>query len=806
MRYTKIIYSLAIPIVLASLVLFAVSIHFVAKLSVKSNFKEMLPQHAPSVIELGRIEKRVRSTDNLIILVGNSDWPTIRAFVDNLVEKIRTDFKGDVGRIEYDVTKVKNYYDHNKYLYIDLEDLKELYTRLKTRIDWEKLKKTPLFVQIDEEEPTFDSKDIENKYSSKTGRYQNYQDGYFTDQAADLAAIIVWPREPATNVEFSKKFIERMSETIKATPGYGPDIKFAFAGRIQKMITEYSAIIGDILTTTLLCFVLVGAVVFFYYKRVRMCILMLINVAQGVLMALAFAYFAIGHLTSQTAFLGSIIVGNGINFSLILMARYLEERRGGSPVQGALSVALARTWKPTFVAAIVTSASFGALVVTHVRGISQFGVIGGIGMILCWICTYTVLPAWLCVFERVWETKVPPHTTSTAMERFAAFIVARPWKILKVTAALTVACAALIAWYMPRSLEYDFSRLSFKAPKATNSWEEKAGDKMDEIFGQSTSPSVVVLDRTDQGMSYCDAVLAKDPGKKYVESCKTIFSFVPTEQQEKLSILADMRNLLSGSTLKFLNEEQLKEVNKFRDSFDLRELTLADVPREIIESFADIDGKEGILAFVYPKADLWNGKELEIFADIIREVKLPNGEVVRASGQPVILSDLLNAVVKEGPRVTLLSFCLVLALIWASFLRWKSVSTIQMSLITGVVWLVGCMAIMGIKLNFLNFVALPITFGIGVDYAVNIYQRYRVDGPGSISQVIGRTGGAVILCSLTTIIGYSVLLMSRSRALVSFGMVALLGEVTCLSAALISLPAFIIWREKREAAKQKWNP
>ena len=116
----------------------------------------------------------------------------------------------------------------------------------------------------------------------------------------------------------------------------------------------------------------------------------------------------------------------------------------------------------------------------------------------------------------------------------------------------------------------------------------------------------------------------------------------------------------------------------------------------------------------------------------------------------------------------------------------------------GVVWLVGYLAIFRIKLNFLNFVALPITFGIGVEYAVNIYQRYQQDGEGSMPEVLQRLGGAVFLCSLTTIIGYAVLAMSRNMALVSFGWAALLGEITCLTAALVSLPAYVIWQERRK--------
>lgn len=797
MSYTKFIYRYNIPIVLVSLLLFALSFHFVKKLSVRSDFKEMLPSNAPSVVELNRIEKRVRSTDNLIVLIGGPDWPTTKMFVDDFVARVQDDLGPDISRIEYNVNKVKNYYEHNKYLYIDLPDLEEIYFRLKNRIDWEKLKQTPLFLQIDEEEPTFETKDIEDKYTSKTGRYQNYQDGYFTDNAADLAAVIIWPSEPATNIAFSQKFIDKIQSVVSQIPAYGNPIKVAYFGRIKKMITEYNAIVGDILTTSLLCISLVGLVVFLYYRKIRMGILMLINVAQGTLFALSAAYMIVGYLTSQTAFLGSIIVGNGINYSLIFMARYLEEKREGADVFTALSISISRTWRPTLIAGVVTSASFAALILTRVRGINQFGIIGGIGMVLCWVCTYTVLPAWLCLFEKIWETKVKPHGASTLMAKLSHLIVKRPAPILKASAALTLFSLVIIGWYIPHSLEYDFSKLSFKAPPVKDKWEDEAKDKMDnEIFGQSTSPSVVALDRTDQAEAYCDAILIKDPNRNLIESCKTVYSFVPREQDEKLRVLKNMRLLLSSSTLKFLKPDQLEEVNKFKQTFDLKRLTLKDVPDDIMETFTDIDGNRGMLAFVYPKADLWNGTELEKFANIIREVKLPNGDIIRASGQPVILSDLLQAVVNEGPRVTLISFVLVLVLVWVSFLKWRYVSIIQLSLMIGVVWLVGCMGIFGVKLNFLNFVALPITFGIGVDYAVNIFQRYRHDGVGSIENVVAKTGGAVVLCSLTTIIGYSVLLMSRSRALVSFGMVALWGEFTCLAAALITLPAFIVWRER----------
>jgi predicted RND superfamily exporter protein len=96
-----------------------------------------------------------------------------------------------------------------------------------------------------------------------------------------------------------------------------------------------------------------------------------------------------------------------------------------------------------------------------------------------------------------------------------------------------------------------------------------------------------------------------------------------------------------------------------------------------------------------------------------------------------------------------------------------------------------------VRLNFLNFVVLPITFGIGVDYAVNIVQRWRQEGAGSLARVLRETGGAVALCSLTTIIGYGSLLTADNRALRGFGLLASLGELSSIMAALLALPAWL---------------
>jgi predicted RND superfamily exporter protein len=158
---------------------------------------------------------------------------------------------------------------------------------------------------------------------------------------------------------------------------------------------------------------------------------------------------------------------------------------------------------------------------------------------------------------------------------------------------------------------------------------------------------------------------------------------------------------------------------------------------------------------------------------------------------------MLQAVAHDGPRVTLAAFGGVAALVLLLASRRRGAVLILGVLALGVLWMAGAAAGAGVRVNFLNFIALPITFGIGVDYGVNLYLRYRHEQ--RVDTAVSATGGAVSLCSLTTIIGYAALLAADNHALRSFGALAILGELACLSAALLVLPAVLLLLERRRA-------
>jgi uncharacterized protein len=166
------------------------------------------------------------------------------------------------------------------------------------------------------------------------------------------------------------------------------------------------------------------------------------------------------------------------------------------------------------------------------------------------------------------------------------------------------------------------------------------------------------------------------------------------------------------------------------------------------------------------------------------------------SGRAVIFADMLQAVVRDIPRCIALSLGMTILSVVVTFRRKGAAIAVLASLAVGVGWLAFAMVVTGTKIQFFNFVALPITFGIGVDYAVNFVQRYEADGRRGILSVLRNTGGAVVLCSLTTMLGYLALLRSINQAIRGLGMLAVFGELGCLLAAVLVLPAGYLWRDR----------
>jgi hypothetical protein len=333
--------------------------------------------------------------------------------------------------------------------------------------------------------------------------------------------------------------------------------------------------------------------------------------------------------------------------------------------------------------------------------------------------------------------------------------------------------------------------------------------EVDKIVGGIGQDGIaIVTDRLDQ-VAPLEAELEKrrlaaPESEKPFAGTLSIFSLLPRASAQKLPLIRDMTELIRRARKRgFVSDADWAKLEPRLPKGDVRPLGIEDLPREAALPFMERDGTRGRVVYIAPAAgaSIWDAKYLIRWADSFRHVKLPNGEVIHGSGRAVIFADMIKTIGQDAPRAIGVAALGTIFVILLAFRGSPLALGVFVPWLLGVAALVAFMKLAGVRLSFLNFVAIPISIGIGAEYAHNMMQRYRLEAPGNVRKVVLATGGALTLCSLTTAIGYSALLFSINRGIHSFGLCAAVGELTCLVATVLWLPALLVQLERRRAGR-----
>src|SRR5690606_29112238 len=111
----------------------------------------------------------------------------------------------------------------------------------------------------------------------------------------------------------------------------------------------------------------------------------------------------------------------------------------------------------------------------------------------------------------------------------------------------------------------------------------------------------------------------------------------------------------------------------------------------------------------------------------------------------------------------------------------------------------GILGLLGIDLNPANLIVLPLILGIGVDDGVHVIHDLRMQPPGRY-QTSSSTINAIMLTSLTSMIGFGSMMLAAHRGLASLGLVLVIGVGSCLFVSLVTLPAILTLVSRRTAA------
>lgn len=797
-----------------------VGVGLATRLELRTRFDQLLPDHQPSVLELRRLSDRTGGQSNVFVVLEGPVEGALRALGDELVGRLGALGSSWVTSAEDGVQTSRAYLEPRAGLFANLGDLEKLSDDLEARWQWEVGEETGSNLDDDAPPPRVGAAEVKARLGlDRSDKVDRFPDGYY--EARDRRALVVVAHAAVVpgDLERARETLRRVQtavEAARASPAYA-SVRAGYAGDLVTGLAEYGAVRADLLGVGMLGVGLVLAVILLFFMRLRALLAMGVTMAAGLAWTFGATAVAIGHLNVATGFLVSIVAGNGINFGIIYMARYFEERRAGRTPSVAVTIAHEETWPSTLTAALAAAAAYGSLWITDFHAFKHFAFIGSFGMLACWVATYALLPPVLLLVDRARPfagREGAPTVPRSAFARlrvegvrfdwlFAALVQSAPRTIAILGVALALVGGALVVPYVRSDpMEYDMRKLQNDLGQSAEMY--RLAHLASNVLGTDVEGAMVVsLDRPDQVGPFVATLknlgAAAPPGERPFEAVHSLLDLVPAGQADKIPVLLRLRERLTRAHERgSMTEADWAEIAPKLPPADLRPFSMDDLPAELARPFTERSGIRGRLVLIEPTAGQSDSdlRYLLRWADSFRETRLPNGEVVHGSGRAVIFADILKSVVRDIPRCVALSLGMTVLVVLVTFPRGASSAAVLAALAVGMGWVAAGLVLSHTKIHFFNFVALPITFGIGVDYAVNVVQRHEAERRHGILHALRQTGGAVVLCSLTTMLGYLALLGSINQAIRGLGALAVLGEVGCLLAAVLVLPAALLWRER----------
>jgi predicted RND superfamily exporter protein len=749
------------------------------RLPIRADFSYLLPKDAPAIRDLRWLEERLPAKDTTLILVVAHDPAARAAATAQLLAGLHAIDPALVERIEADDGAARAAIRAHRWLYAPLGELTAVRDALARRIR----DTNPLFVDLDPEPDRL----AELRAGRRTAERELARSSFVSADGLTQLVIVRTPFR-ATDVPRDRALAMAIDAVFARVRAAVPGIQLGLAGGAPTAIAEHDAVARGMVLSSIVTSLLVALVLLVHLRRFVVVALVGLQIIVATAISFGLAALTVGHLNAATAFLGAIIAGNGINYGILLVARYLEERSAAA-TREAVARAIAATLRPTLVAALGASIAYGALAVTRFRGFADFALIGGLGMLVCWIIAYTVLPVLLLLAGRA---RLPAHRPlfGAIVERTAA--VQRPARVRAVAAVAAVTAGVVAARFIAGDpFEYDMTRLRSDAPAALEArrWLEASNA----AFGRGViGRTYLAVDRDDQVgalVAALQAARATADGAATIGRIESILDLVPAEQDAKLAVLGDVRRLLDEPAIDALDDDARAELRELRPPDGLRAVTLADLPPEALAGFRERDGAVGRIVAVRPAQDFaeTDGHAMLRFTAAIRTVQLPRARVV-TSGASLVYADILAINRADGPLVTATAGLGLVIMVLAVVGRNRKAAAVLAATALGSLAMVATCALAGLRINFLDFVALPIALGLGVDYAINVAERIASDDP---LHALRTTGGTVLVCSLTTIIGYASILFSANQAIRDFGLASLIGEITCVVTALTLVPALL---------------
>lgn len=801
-----------VGVLVLSFVLAVLGGYLASRMKVEASLTNLLPPGQRSVVDLHAIQARARPFGTVQILLESNDVALRQRAGEALAKKLEGIRPDLVAQFSKDEGPTLQYAWQHRFLWATLDDLTAARDALRERIEQGKLEANPLYIQLDDE-PAEKKTDRFDELEKQLGELEQKalhpelrvsKDGRFQL----LTLQTTFAASDATKANELVREVKRRIEETQREVGRG--VLYQLSGNITITMYEHDSVLEGMTTAAVLTLVLVAVGLLLYYRTGRMVLAILWSLAVGVSATFAIAWATVGSLNVMTAFLFAIVIGNGINTGMIVVARFLEELRAGREPKAAIPAAVAGTLRGTVAAMSTAALAYSSLLVTDFRGFRQFGAIAGIGIAVTWLTANTVLPATLYVMaRRGWIKQGKQPALSMYLSRLIPGPRGYPAVIAFGTLITIVATVISVRYIVNDPFTKDWRDLqsntsAIQGTRAIDAKIRGAFDNKSMLSGQAYQV-VIAVEKREQVAPLLTAIRTADearpPEKRWLKDARALDDALPPDQATKLGVLKEIRELVDDEALQAtLSDDERARLATLRPPETIPVVVDVDVPMAIAWPFVEKDGTRGRL-LVLRGSSRFNSFDVADRLEFAREVRaldplLPPGAMV--AGEPLVVADIITTMEDDAPKI--IGFALlgsILTVFLVLGVRRHGGVTLACGM-AGVLLMIAISSLLGVKVHFLDLIALPITIGIGIDYAVNLAARDRQEGDLGPRHLVATTGSTVLMCSYTTAVGYGTLMLSANGGIRAFGLAALVGEVACITMALLVAPVCLAVFRNRE--------
>ena len=823
-----------------------VAAYYVSRIQISTNNFDLLPQDSKMIKEFWEVNEDFGAQDRHLMLIEipdsvEPDPSILKDFVHRLDETLSK--SGLVSSINYAITPdQKNFIDEffvrNALLYLSSSDLDSVLRRFEDPeiarriLNCKNILNMPVppdpsLKKVLREDPLLLSEIfvpyIERMLGKQNASLLKDEESYYLSKDKRTLLVFIKPVGASNDTRFCETFVDRnieIRDSIVAAMGEdGAKLHIMMGGNYVSALTNARAVKQGLVDSSV--FVISCILVFFYffYGDIRSLVFIVVPVFIGVIWVFCIGELAFVKFNIITASAGAMLLGLGVDYAIHIYNRFVTQEqhfKHHTTLQN-LVITFQETGLSVFYGVVSTAFVFAVLMVTRFRGLYELGFIGGLGIFVLFVAVVVLMPAEITMRPRRSVKRNYLQTmVSKVLDYNSRFVLRHPKYITTGCLIISAFMIAVLLNYVPSKDEgigvtFDDN---IENIRSKNDVDLQMIKRMQEKFGSHFKPVSVVCEATTNDMLVeklrllnikMDTLVERGMVKEY----NSLLRYVPSLEQQHKN-LKKIRALDVESILFQIRLEMTKvglrmnyfKLNRLREMMSVREpITLEHFQKE---GFGDIMRhyyveKNGLKKVVTQVELAGASYEIDIVNAFIQEVdqdKQLGGDYI-ITGIRVVTAEFLTLVKEDFAVALIASLLTVIVLVTLKYRSFRAVLLCTVPLTFSILCIMGVMRLYGIKINFVNMIAVPLLIGSGVDYGIYIISRYLEDQRHDVFAAIHETGQSLFLSGLTTVIGFGSLVLVDNRGLASMGYMCGVGIIICALSSIIVLPAMLrLWGKK----------